>query len=341
MPLCIICKKEQHSITNLKLHLQIDENYSLKNVFRCQEHKCFQDFDGWENFRKHLYNTHKFPVKTPLNVNKKRKLGTFKVNEEGENTNYLLSVNTEDTNAELLEHEPNIVTITDLQSIVEKSLTAMLGKIYSCYTLPRSYAQTAVNDIQELFKNVMQVLKSLMVQLILNDQAKSEEKVAEVDEIFYRTLEPFVTFSSEYRRLKFFTDSESYVEPQGFIVGQKIDDKLVDDRMVKEMGFLRGQYISVSDTLKKFFRLPGVLASTMKYIKDLELELEGQVMSNFVQGKLWLQKKSNYFSGKTVLPIFIFFDDFEVNNPLGSHSGIQKLGAVYFTVPCIPPEFRS
>jgi len=33
-----------------------------------------------------------------------------------------------------------------------------------------------------------------------------------------------------------------------------------------------------------------------------------------------------------VLPIFMFFDDYEVGNSLGSHSDIHKLGAVYLLV---------
>jgi len=43
-----------------------------------------------------------------------------------------------------------------------------------------------------------------------------------------------------------------------------------------------------------------------------------------------------YDKNQMVLPIFMFFDDYEVGNPLGSHSGIHELGAVYLTVPCIP-----
>lgn len=37
----------------------------------------------------------------------------------------------------------------------------------------------------------------------------------------------------------------------------------------------------------------------------------------------------------------IYYDDFEVGNPLGSHSGINKLGGVYFSLPCLPPQYIS
>lgn len=45
--------------------------------------------------------------------------------------------------------------------------------------------------------------------------------------------------------------------------------------------------------------------------------------------------------GKTVFPLILYFDDVEINNPLGSHANIRKLGAVYFSLACVPYEFSS
>lgn len=38
---------------------------------------------------------------------------------------------------------------------------------------------------------------------------------------------------------------------------------------------------------------------------------------------------------------FLYFDDAEMGNPLGSHSGVHKMGCVYYTIPLIPPEYLS
>lgn len=37
----------------------------------------------------------------------------------------------------------------------------------------------------------------------------------------------------------------------------------------------------------------------------------------------------------------MFFDEYETNNPLGSHRGIQKCGALYVKIPCLPPAYQS
>ena len=45
---------------------------------------------------------------------------------------------------------------------------------------------------------------------------------------------------------------------------------------------------------------------------------------------------------KIIIPYFWYFDDYETNNPLGTHAGIKKLGAVYISfTPCLSPEFSS
>lgn len=47
------------------------------------------------------------------------------------------------------------------------------------------------------------------------------------------------------------------------------------------------------------------------------------------------------FPNKIIYPIFLYFDDAEMGNPLGSHSGVHKMGCVYYTISAIPPEYLS
>lgn len=117
--------------------------------------------------------------------------------------------------------------------------------------------------------------------------------------------------------------------------------KKVQDRIVKEMISLKAQYIPIRQILTAFFNLPGVLDCTLKYINQINEEMEHGLWSNFIQGELWQEKIKKHFEDKFVLPLFIYYDDIEINNPLGTHAVLQKLGAVYFTIPCLPPEFRS
>lgn len=41
------------------------------------------------------------------------------------------------------------------------------------------------------------------------------------------------------------------------------------------------------------------------------------------------------------MPLYVYYDEFECNNPLGSHAGIHKMGAVYINLRCFPLKFQS
>ena len=43
-------------------------------------------------------------------------------------------------------------------------------------------------------------------------------------------------------------------------------------------------------------------------------------------------------TGKLVFPIFLFFDEWQTGNPLGSHVGEEKFGGVYVSLACLPPH---
>lgn len=44
---------------------------------------------------------------------------------------------------------------------------------------------------------------------------------------------------------------------------------------------------------------------------------------------------------EVVLPLFLYFDDFTLGNVLGSRAGKSKIGGVYVSIPCWPPQLFS
>lgn len=76
-----------------------------------------------------------------------------------------------------------------------------------------------------------------------------------------------------------------------------------------------------------------------KYVKELSLEKD--ILSNIMQGDLWLKKYCPLIRDKIVFPLILFFDEFQTGNPLGSHAGEQKFGGVYISLPCLPPYLNA
>lgn len=104
--------------------------------------------------------------------------------------------------------------------------------------------------------------------------------------------------------------------------------------MVQERVLVKAKFFATRKVLAKFLLLLNVLDDIRSYIDELEIEER-----NGKNGKLW-KEKLKHFEGKFVMPIFVYFDDLEVNNSLGSRKGIQKLGAVYLPLPFLPPQHR-
>lgn len=67
--------------------------------------------------------------------------------------------------------------------------------------------------------------------------------------------------------------------------------------------------------------------------------------NNIVQSPFW-KDKVNIFNphndkSQILIPIMVYFDDFEVLNPLGSHSGQLKIGGVYIKILALPDHLNS
>ncbi len=91
---------------------------------------------------------------------------------------------------------------------------------------------------------------------------------------------------------------------------------------------------------EKLFALPNLFEEILNYVDELD---GTEWIYNITQTKHWVSIVDglNLQMNETALPLFVFFDDFEPLNVLGSHSGVYKLGGVYVYMPCIPPEAQA
>ena len=81
---------------------------------------------------------------------------------------------------------------------------------------------------------------------------------------------------------------------------------------------------------------PGVYRQIIEYLN--ELYKNDETLSNVVQGELWRKLYKLDDDNIIILPGFLYYDDMEPGNGLGSHAGEQKLGGFYISLPCLPPH---
>ncbi|KAK4872028.1 hypothetical protein RN001_016152 [Aquatica leii] len=79
--------------------------------------------------------------------------------------------------------------------------------------------------------------------------------------------------------------------------------------------------------MKSFFERNNLLQPTLDYMKSFQ---NNDKLTNFVQEELW-KEKNQLYPNKIVLPYFLYIDDFEINNPLGSHSTKHSICNIYYS----------
>ncbi|XP_046740534.1 uncharacterized protein LOC124407968 [Diprion similis] len=169
------------------------------------------------------------------------------------------------------------------------------------------YANNTINRsvVQDIIASVDELFSSSCIELIRRkyNSIHSSTKNNDVNDMLDILSNAFNNLKTEYQRMKFFDSCSTLIKPIPFVVGTSMELKTINRS--KDLGIvdLTGQLIPMGEILTKFLELPNVFNYIVSHINELKED--------------------------------------ELNNPLGSHKCINKLGAVYFTLGCIPPQYSS
>ncbi|KAJ1526532.1 hypothetical protein ONE63_008120 [Megalurothrips usitatus] len=178
-----------------------------------------------------------------------------------------------------------------------------VAKLYAKPGVPRNLVQSVIDDITELLSSCVQSQFKTEIMQVLSDCHASPEQLQLVNSLFECLKEPFSYISTKYKRLKYFQERGALLMPETFKVSGCDSDVVVS--------------IPLIDVLKNFLELPGVYDTISTYNASLKAD-DGQV-ENFMQCPLWEKKRAGYSNTDIVLPINVYNDGFQCNNPIGPH----------------------
>lgn len=207
------------------------------------------------------------------------------------------------------------------QNYLEDNIFEYLSFLHSQSLLSRSI-------IHEIFD----ITKKQLIEPIL--EMNFDEKVKnDVEEVFKK-------FNTYYKFKKELKKRNKIVEPIHRVISEKIALKFKNGKPVYESVEEKVSLMPIKQSMKAFLEISDIFTSITKNIQELEADSQGE-MKNFVQGKLWKDIKSQYQDNQIVIPCFLYHDDFEADNPLGSNAGANKIAAFYFSFPTIPQHLTS
>lgn len=117
----------------------------------------------------------------------------------------------------------------------------------------------------------------------------------------------FSDYSSEYKFTHKLTDMNLLQEPTKFTIANEVVEKHPGElENVEHLGVL----MDIEFQITRFLEIDGVLECLLANQRNLENVAQG-VYKNFMNGKSWKTISAKYV-GKTLIPLFIYNDDFTV-----------------------------
>lgn len=333
MVTCFLCGKQLLNIKILKSHFSVVHRPIELRVYKCVEDiNCNREFQLFNSFRRHVLHEH---------LSRSTNIASQSLNLVEPESNYLSMDCVRDQSQPGISRDSSDFLTSQRASscdeIVESALSIFIASLYANQSLPRNIVQTVISGFSELMaKPLVLAIKKRLENMSSNNTIPPGSLNVIINAIEPLLIKQWSKFDSEHKRLECFVNKETYIKPETLVIGERLE-------RVKKSGSSRllpitcqQHFIPLRKVLKSFFSLENVLSETIQYMGHLNRTHADTAVENFIQGS-FCRSRLRQRQDKIVIPIFVFFDDYETGNALGSRAGQHKLGAVYASIPCLPP----
>lgn len=328
--LCFKCYCAFDSIQELSTHFRLLHGLTSNDVYSCMFTDCYQPFSCLSSFKRHLKKHFKNndSVKSTDSPTPSSSQANLK-----KNSNVSLSSSPKYTS---ISEEMSCQTSSNSDyTSCKDSILHICKKIsinlHTKNNLTRKDVLSIQQDIAEITFKISESIKSKVIDMI----PKADQNNL-IDFLKY-CENPFEDIRSEYKLFQHIENSDQFAKPEIFTVSNEISEIILKGQPTLDASNVKGCIMPIEFQVRKFFELPDVLTKTLNNIKFLSAETD---ITHFVNSSCF-KEKLNHYKGKTIIPFFLYLDDFEINNPLGSHATVDSVCGVYYSFPTIPQHLLS
>lgn len=316
---CALCQKLFNSISLFCTHLRNGCPFNSTNCdsvkFSCGVSYCRRHFTTLHALRAHL-----------------KKCAPERGLSEDDNGNNVIPEAIAELNP-VFEQDVSSET-ANTANLVKESLQKLVIGLYSNPSIPRSSIQIIVSNIEQFLTSYNNSL-GRVISLMVESGIPTSLFQSYVRDLFVASEIEMSDLNSEHKRIQNLQVSGSLVMPIEVPIGTRLE--------LPRKGVCQSpctlQLVPIDLVLGKLLSVDHIYKGFSDYFNNINMPFEQ--MTNIVHGQNWQSKKFTQSEHELNLPLILYFDDFEVNNPLGSHVGIQKLGGVYLGLPFLPPYWVS
>lgn len=306
---CFLCENTYNSTKELFSHIK--QHTIAPNVtYKCTFKDCYQQFHRKFPYKRHVlkhFSNKEFDTLTSRQHEMEQCLPP---NQSLVPENNMNSTNKE---CDITLEKPQVFNYKKELSNLYDSASNFVAKLHSL----SNFSKTDVN-------NITKVVEDLILNNVLNFIEQTQDSCKYIEKTFPEVLSDvkllFNNASSDFKLEKTLYSKNLISDVKCFT----IDNDLKSSGIIMPLEF----------QLKKIFERGNYLEEFLNHIEEIE---RSPKFVNFVQGKLWKQKK-NLYGDKTVIPYFLYADDFGINNPLGSKANKNSMCNFYYSFPCKPEK---
>lgn len=321
MYFCFVCKKKFETIKILLSHFSTDHRLKNFGVYKCSQRNCFQHFSSKWSFSKHLIR--------------------HQENERDKNLSFIITKPNPSMEVNLIDNTLNSIPDCDhnqpdtqfcSKDTIMNSALEFSSELYAKSNFSRKDTieiQTKVTNMCEVLVSTIKDSISNYIDLTLTDK---------LNEVLELSSKPFQHINTEFKFIQSIQNNNLFKRFHSHTVNNDIIEQIRFGQPTLGESNSKAYIMPLRFQFQKFFEMGNIFQETLDNTEALESQT---VYFNFVNGSLYKSKKEKIGSGKIVLPFFLYSDDFEINNPLGSHATEHSMCAFYYSFPTLPQHLLS
>lgn len=219
----------------------------------------------------------------------------------------------------------------NLENFCQSMVSTHFQQLYSKRSFTRKDIQSVTDNTVKLLTNVSYMLEKLVIP--------TEETSESFQKIVHFLNNPFKNNLTEYHRKKNLQSLGFLIWPKKVFLDQRLDERMTGNGLQMKPTTVTFTMIPLRKLFVAIFECDGVYEMAESFLNSTE-HLETGIIDDVCHSPFWSEVLKE-FPDKFVVPFIFFYDECEMNNGMGSHAGVHKIGFGYVSLRCFPLEYQS
>lgn len=291
----------------------------------CGQNGCLKSYVEFRYLRRHIKRDH-FP--------RDQEIEEFNTSFNDTVDDQVMDIGNEYCN-DVTGGEQNISNESD-ELDLKKNAIGMIGKFHGHGSMTGSLIKNVVENCESLMVNLRDSLEKKVLRKLSQSANIEKSIINEVKQIF-EIDSPFDGLKTYDQQMKALIQNFKYIEPEEIPLGLRIDTRKdrnscnYEPENVKESF----QYVPVIKVLELV-----LCNKEIRSVIETEQPSPAGILGSFIDGAHF--QNHNFFQRYPhALRLKLYYDEFEIVNPLGSKTCIHKIGAFYYQIDNLPCHMNS